>query len=447
MCRARQDGALRHSNTFFQKAYTPRKIGVCPLNLRANMGILKKESDFLRAACKNCCQVHQRLCVCCSARHALPGADNCRAMPTAHDALHQHIAAALGAANGWLPFDDYMRLALYAPALGYYMRTSQKFGAWALQGGDFTTAPELSPLFARALARQVADALAASGADEVWEVGAGSGALAKVLIAALAALGCAPRRYCICELSPALRARQRQRLAAHSSVVAWHEALPDALHGVLLANEVLDAMPAKLLVRRSGTWHERGVRLAADGALMWEERPTALRLPVEPPGLHDYESELHLAAHAFAAQVARALVRGRGAAFFIDYGFPEAEYYHPQRHMGTLMCHRAQRADSLPLADAGSKDISVHVNFTGVALAAQAAGAAVLGYTAQARFLLNCGIAQLMERASLPERIAAMRLLAEHEMGELFKVLAIASPQLAAWQPCGFVAGDRTHRL
>ena len=335
-------------------------------------------------------------------------------MPTAHDALHQHIAAALGAANGWLPFDDYMRLALYAPALGYYMRTSQKFGAWALQGGDFTTAPELSPLFARALARQVADALAASGADEVWEVGAGSGALAKVLIAALAALGCAPRRYCICELSPALRARQRQRLAAHSGVVAWHE---------------------------------RGVRLAADGALMWEERPTALRLPVEPPGLHDYESELHLAAHAFAAQVARALVRGRGAAFFIDYGFPEAEYYHPQRHMGTLMCHRAQRADSLPLADAGSKDISVHVNFTGVALAAQAAGAAVLGYTAQARFLLNCGIAQLMERASLPERIAAMRLLAEHEMGELFKVLAIASPQLAAWQPCGFVAGDRTHRL
>ena len=361
-------------------------------------------------------------------------------------ALHERIAAAVQNAGGWLPFDAYMHMALYEPALGYYAGEHPKFGAWAAQGGDFTTAPELSPLFARALARQVADALRATGTDEVWELGAGTGALAAGVLDELQQQGCAPRRYCIVEISAALRARQQERLAGYSGVV-WTVALPAALHGVVIGNEVLDAMPVKLLARRGGVWHERGVALGVHGQFVWAERPTALRPPLEPAGAHDYETELHCAAHAFVESVAQALARGRGAAFFLDYGFPEREYYHPQRSMGTLVCHCAQRTDDDPLVAAGTKDISAHLNFTGVALAAQEAGCAVLGYTSQARFLLNCGIGALMEAASLPERITAMKLLAEHEMGELFKAIAFASPALAEWLPCGFAEGDRMHRL
>ena len=163
-------------------------------------------------------------------------------------------------------------------------------------------------------------------------------------------------------------------------------------------------------------------------------------------GAHDYLTEIHPQAHAFTTTVAEALQRGgAGAAFFIDYGFPEHEYYHPQRSMGTLVCHRAHRVDDDPLADVGDKDITTHVNFTGVALAAQDAGLEVLGYTAQARFLLNCGMAQAMEAADLPTRINAMKLLAEHEMGELFKVIGFATPGHPA--AMGFAAGDRTHSL
>jgi SAM-dependent MidA family methyltransferase len=163
-------------------------------------------------------------------------------------------------------------------------------------------------------------------------------------------------------------------------------------------------------------------------------------------GSHDYLTEIHPQAHAFTATVAEALRRGGGGvAYFIDYGFPEAEYYHPQRSAGTLVCHRAHRLDDDPLADVGNKDITAHVNFTGVALAAQDAGLDVLGYTSQGRFLLNCGIAETMEAADLPTRANAMKLLAEHEMGELFKVIGFATPGHGAAR--GFAVGDRTHRL
>ena len=379
-------------------------------------------------------------------------------------ALPALIAREMGAAGGWLPFERFMHLALYAPGLGYYARDGRQFGLLAAGGSDFVTAPELSPLFARALARQVAQSLAATGTDEVWEFGAGSGALAAGLIAALDALGQPLARYTIVDVSGALRARQRERLAAHGARVAWADALPDALRGVVLGNEVLDAMPVTLLARQGGAWFERGVVVSGSNQAsglanqapeaikreanpwVWQDRPTALRPPVEIEGGHDVVTEIHPQARAFVATVAEALVRGgAGAAYFIDYGFPEAEYWHPQRAAGTLVCHRAHRVDDDPLADVGAKDITAHVDFTGVALAAQEAGLAVLGYTSQGRFLLNCGIAQLMEAAELPTRANAMKLLAEHEMGELFKVIGLATPGHGA--ALGFVAGDRTHRL
>ncbi|WP_296871748.1 SAM-dependent methyltransferase [Tibeticola sp.] len=344
-----------------------------------------------------------------------------------------------------------MALALYAPGLGYYSGGAPKFGHFPQgQGGsgsDFVTAPELSPLFGATLADAVAEALARTGTDEVWEFGAGSGALAAQLLAALDAGGVRLRRYTIVELSGSLRAHQRERLAPWADRVHWADALPEAIEGVVVGNEVLDAMPVKLLARRGGAWLERGVTLDAAGALAWAERATALRPPVEPEGAHDYLTEIHPQAEAFIATLAerlRASPRG-GAAFFIDYGFPEAEYYHPERSAGTLMCHRAHRADADPLADPGEKDITAHVNFSGIALAAQDAGLQVLGYTSQARFLLNCGLAERMAAADLPTRAMAHRLVAEHEMGELFKVLGLATG--AGWPARGFAAGDRTHRL
>ena len=354
-------------------------------------------------------------------------------------ALQALIAQQAARAGGWLPFDRYMALALYAPGLGYYANASRKFGAMPSSGSDFVTAPELTPLFGEALAVQVGEALERTGTDEIWEFGAGSGALAMQL---LGSLGERVRRYTIVELSASLRGRQQAALAASGDRVAWASELPESLHGVVVGNEVLDAMPVKLLQRLDGQWHERGV-VAGDGGLQWADRPTELRPPVEIAGAHDYLTEIHPQAQAFIRTLADRLTRG--AAFFIDYGFPEAEYYHPQRHMGTLMCHRGHQADTDPLQDPGAKDITAHVDFTGIALAAQDTGLATLGYTSQGRFLLNCGLAPLLERASLPERVAAQRLVNEHEMGELFKVLAFHRGDF--WDAAGFRAGDRTHTL
>jgi SAM-dependent MidA family methyltransferase len=354
-------------------------------------------------------------------------------------ALQALVHASIQRADGWLPFDRLMALALYAPGLGYYANDSRKFGKLPSSGSDFATAPEMTPLFGQALAAQVADALRQSGCDEVWEFGAGSGALALQL---LQALGDQVRRYTIVELSGSLRARQQQVLGGFTGKVKWVSELPESMQGVVVGNEVLDAMPVKLLVRTGGEWHERGVA-SQSGALLWSDRPTALRPPMEVPGSHDYLTEIHPQAEAFIRTLADRL--SRGAAFFIDYGFNEAEYYHPQRHMGTLMCHRGHMADTDPLAQLGQKDITAHVNFTGIALAAQEAGLSTLGYTTQARFLMNCGLVPLMAQAPLAERVAAQRLLAEHEMGELFKVIGFHCGPF--WDAVGFREGDRTHTL
>jgi len=352
------------------------------------------------------------------------------------------IRRRINEAGGWLPFDAFMALALYAPGLGYYAAGSRQFGTLPASGSDFVTAPELSPLFGAALARQVAQVLEASGSGEALEFGAGSGALAEQL---LTALGDQVTRYAIVDISGALRDRQRQRLAAFGDRVVWLDTLPDVLNGVVLGNEVLDAMPVQLLHWGGSAWLERGV-VVVDDAFAWDDRATDQRPPLQgfQPDAPGYVTEVHPQAQAFIRSLADRLQRG--AAFFIDYGFPESEYYHPQRIGGTLMCHQAHRADGNPLDDVGHKDITAHVDFTGIALAGQDAGLDVLGYTSQARFLLNCGIADLLQGADIRTLANTQKLLLEHEMGELFKVIGFARG-LPGLQAMGFAAGDRSHTL
>jgi SAM-dependent MidA family methyltransferase len=372
------------------------------------------------------------------------------------------VHKAILAAEGWLPFDQFMALALYEPGLGYYANQQPKFGSMPQSGSDFVTAPELSALFGATLAQQVAEALSATGTDEVWEFGAGSGALAHQLLSELKRLGCPLKRYNIMDLSSTLKARQQAKLAEWGHQVQWLNQWPDSLQGVVVGNEVLDAMPVKLLHRIQGQWHERGVVQSANAAgLAWQDRPTALRPPMEPAGEHDYLTEIQPQAEAFVASLAERMLASDkgGAAFFVDYGFPESEYFHPERHMGTVMCHQAHKADPNPLEAVGLKDITAHVNFTGIALAGQDAGLQVLGYTSQARFLLNLGLAERMADSPLAERAQAMRLISEHEMGELFKVIGFAThtnmhmpmhtdmPMPTLWQAQGFAAGDRSHKL
>jgi len=350
------------------------------------------------------------------------------------------VHAGIAQAGGWLPFDRYMSLVLYAPGLGYYARDSRQFGRMPASGSDFVTAPELSPLFAQALAAQLAQALELTGTDELWEFGAGSGVLAEQL---LRALGKSVQRYHIVDLSAALMQRQRQRLQAFGARVQWHEQLPERFCGVVIGNELLDAMPVQLLGWDGQCWHERGV-VRADAGLAWQDRPTTLHPPAPDsafvPGA---VTEIHPQAEAFVRTLAARFERG--AAFFIDYGFPEHEYYHPQRHGGTLMTHRAHRAATDVLADPGEQDITAHVNFSAIALAGQDAGLQVLGYTSQARFLLNCGLLPLLAATDARTRAAAQPLLQEHEMGELFKVIGFAAGD--AFDALGFAAGDRSHTL
>ena len=358
--------------------------------------------------------------------------------------LQTRLYEAIQQVGGWLGFDAFMAMALYEPGLGYYANDLRKFGLMpggaTDAGSDFVTAPEMSPRFGQALARQITEAFEATGTQEVWEFGAGSGALAEQILQALPQVA----RYTIVDVSSSLRARQQQRLQAFEGRVHWATALPDAMRGVVIGNEVLDAMPVKLLARVNGVWHERGV-VVHQTALTCADQPTDLRPPFEVVGVHDYTTEIHPQAEGFIRTLADKLEAG--AIFMIDYGFPEHEYYHPQRSMGTVLCHRAHQVDADALADVGSKDITAHVNFTGIALAGQEAGLQVLGYTGQGRFLLNCSVLEGMEDALIADGAMVQKLINEHEMGELFKVIAFGAKNTAAWQPMGFAAGDRTHTL
>ncbi len=376
--------------------------------------------------------------------------------PSLTSTLSRHIAEAILSADGWIGFDTFMDLALYTPGLGYYAHGSAKFGLLPytvdagvrVAGSDFVTSPEMTPLFGWTLAQQVLQALQVTGTQEVWEFGAGSGALALQILQAFQAQGAPLPRYTMVDISSSLRARQQATLAAFSEQVRWVDALPHEMRGVVLGNEVLDAMPVKLLARVGGVWLERGVALGAaqaDGtpSFVWQDRATALRPPLEVSGPHDYLTEIHPQGESFVRTLGHKLTAG--AVFLIDYGFPEAEYYHPQRHMGTVMCHQAHQVDDDPLARVGQKDITAHVNFTGVALAGIEAGLGVLGYCNQGRFLMNCGLLTQLEAADLPTRVMAQKLIMEHEMGELFKVIGFHKGE--PWQALGFEHGDKTHKL
>jgi SAM-dependent MidA family methyltransferase len=364
----------------------------------------------------------------------------------ASERLSALIRAEIDAHGGWLPFDRYMELALYAPGLGYYAAGAHKLGD-AAAGGDFVTAPELSPLFGRALAAQVAQ-LFEHCVPCVLEFGAGSGALAAQLLDALAALGRPVERYAIVEVSADLADRQRTRLAGRT--VEWLTAPPASFEGVIVANEVLDVLPVKLFAKRNGGVCERGV-VWRDGRFAFEDRSADAALAAavaeiesETGALPDgYVSEVGLAARAWARTLPQWLARG--AALLIDYGFPRTEYYHPQRIMGTIMCHYRHHAHGDPFWLPGLNDLTAHVDFSAVAQTAHETDLDVLGYTSQAHFLLNCGLADALCSAPAADKPAAHRLISEAEMGELFKVLAVGRgigvPLL------GFAQGDRRHRL
>jgi len=361
--------------------------------------------------------------------------------------LAERIAQRIAQEGDWVPFSKFMEMALYEPRLGYYAAGARKFG----EGGDFVTAPEISDVFAKCLALQARQVLAKTGGD-ILELGPGSGVLAADMFEELLAHKVLPERYLLLEVSPDLRERQRKLLAfrfpQHIGRFVWLDSLPQKITGFVIANEVLDVVPCSMVHRTDGRLLERGV-IVSEAGFAWDDQPMpddALKRRAEavfPPGDYSYLSEINLAAEGLVRTIAASI--DKGVALFIDYGFPEREYYHPQRHMGTLMCHRGHVSDPDPLRDVGLKDITAHVNFSGVAYAAQEAGLPTLGYTTQARFLMNCGIVPMLAEASLAERIAGQRLIAEHEMGELFKVIGFYRGDF--WDAVGFGEGDRTHTL
>lgn len=366
--------------------------------------------------------------------------------------LAQRIADAILASGGWLGFDRYMALALYEPGLGYYAGGSTKFGP----AGDFTTAPELSPLFGRALARQVADILGETGGD-VLELGPGSGALAATVLPELARLGCPPDRYLMLDVSADLRERQMLAVSRLPEELArrvvWLDALPTDMTGVVLANEVLDALPVHLVEWTTEGCFERGVGLSGD-ALEWRRGP-----PVSGPLAHavteiavmaPYVSEVGLQARALVSTLAQRL--RRGALVFIDYGFGRHEFYHPQRSAGSLMCHHRHHAHADPLILPGIQDITAHVDFTAVAMAGMAPGLRLAGFVTQAHFLVNCGITDLLlaaEPAATREYLSlsagVQRLLSPAEMGDLFKVMALTRDLASPLR--GFAQGDISRML
>ena len=358
--------------------------------------------------------------------------------------------------EGWISFARYMERALYEPGLGYYSGGSRKFG----EEGDFITAPGLTPLFGQTLAQQVADIMVLS-APHVLEVGAGTGMLAADVLGELERLGQLPTHYDILELSGELRARQlatlQEQVPHLADRVRWLDTLPETFDGVVLANEVLDVMPAHLVVAKGDGLYERGIALADDDSLAWADRPLAGRLAeaaaaldLPQPEAGEYLTEISLAARAWIAEWARRL--RQGALLLIDYGYPAAEFYLPSRSRGTLLCYYRHRAHDDPFRWPGLTDITCHVDFTAIAQAGLDAGLDLAGYTSQAMFLMNCGIAQLLGRLDpedianyLPQSTAVQKLLSPAEMGELFKVIGFSRGLDAGWR--GFAVGDRRRNL
>jgi len=386
------------------------------------------------------------------------------------DALAKHLEDAISRAGGWMAFDAWMQMALYTPGLGYYSGPRSPLGVQ----GDFVTAPELSPLFGQAVAAQVAQwlrTIAPQGPWRVLELGAGSGALAASMLPALAAAGTPADEYAVLEVSGLLRTQQAHTLEQQAPEgrdrVRWLDALPPSFTGVILANEVIDALPVRLFERADAGWQELGVAFASDikrfvftpwnpmtpGSLSPSQADRGLPADLPDPALFPsgYRLEIAEQARAWIRSLAAAL--HHGAVLLIDYGFPAPELFHPQRMGGTLMAHFRHRAHADLLARPGLQDLTAHVDFSALAQAGEQAGLHLAGYTSQARFLLNCGIldqAQTLaaQAARNPGAVRAMgalqTLLSEAEMGELFKVMAFTrgiDPSASPWQ--GFARGDR----
>lgn len=366
--------------------------------------------------------------------------------------LSEHIREAIAINGGWLSFARYMELALYAPGLGYYTAGAHKFG----EAGDFITAPELSPLFGRSLARQLAEIMGATR-PQILELGAGSGKLAADILGELEQLGQLPERYMILEVSADLRERQRlllaQRVPHLLTRVDWLDSLPDVIEGVAFGNEVLDALPVNLIHWQGGQPLERGVAVS-DAGFCWQDRPIAdaalLQAAQQIAAPDDYLSEICPAARGLVNSLAQRLQAG--ALVFIDYGFGAREFYHPQRQRGTLMCHYRHHAHDDPFYLPGLQDITAHVDFTAVAEAGIDAGLTLLGYTHQAFFLMNCGIAEFLQSANpedmrnyAPLAAQLQKLTSPAEMGELFKVIALGKKIELPLR--GFSLGDLSHTL
>lgn len=356
-----------------------------------------------------------------------------------------------------LPFSAFMADLLYAPGLGYYSAGATKLGV----AGDFVTAPEISPLFARCLARQCAEVLAAIGGGELLEFGAGRGVMARDILRELAALDALPSRYLIVEVSADLRQRQQETLAALpadlAAKVVWLDALPAAFSGVVLANEVLDAMPVTLFRKQADTLSEMAVTVADNGDFRWAELPAdealqrwydALPDELKADWPDDYLSEFHPLQAGWLQSLGRMLQCG--LVLLIDYGFPQHEFYHPDRSRGTLMCHYRHHSHPDPLLLPGLQDVTAHVDFTAVAEQALSAGMEVLGYCHQAGFLQSLGVLDMAmaiddEQEQILAAQALKKLLMPHEMGELFKVIALGKGLDLALT--GFALHDMRERL
>ena len=386
--------------------------------------------------------------------------------------LSETLLTTIEQAGGWIPFSQYMEIALYAPSLGYYSGGARKFGG----AGDFVTAPEMTPLFGQTLARCIAPILAAS-APIITEAGAGTGKLAGDLLQALEAMGQLPERYDILELSAELAERQRQHLQATVphliDRVHWLSELPETLSGVILGNEVLDAMPVELVrwqrntrqeVQRLGVsieTAENGVRFAttpppteqaASPALI--ARIRALAEKYDWPD--DYTTEIPEAGPAWVTTLAQRLTQG--ALLLIDYGFPRHEFYHHERTGGTLMCHYRHRAHPDPYYWPGLQDITTHVDFTSIAEAGFDAGLEVAGYCTQAGWLMDAGLLDLLAAQQPTDftqadahwvrtQHAVQTLLSPAEMGEFFKVILLTRGLPTDLRIPGFIRSDRSHTL
>lgn len=377
-----------------------------------------------------------------------------KAARLASETLQTLIRDAIDAQNGSLPFRDFMQLAMYAPQYGYYTGGSHKIGA----SGDFITAPTISPLFGQTLARQIA-ALLPQTDGNIYEFGAGTGALAATLLNSIS-----PdllKRYYIIELSPELAERQReyvqQHAPEHAAKLQHLNALPEQFDGILIGNEVLDAMPVELVRRKADGSFVR-LHVCHDGTqfALTEQALDKAELLADaqehfPHSYTDYTSELHPEQHAFVRTLAHKLKRG--AMIWIDYGFDAAQYYHPQRTQGTLIGHYRHHTVNDPFFQIGLTDLTAHVNFTGIAQTGCDSGLDLIGYTSQAFFLLNLGITELLSAqhpdsaspAYIQAAAALHTLTAQHEMGELFKVMAFGKNIDVDWQ--GFAFGDMCHKL